>query len=53
MCRNHHPKRDTAGIVALALGVLLLLSLILPNGFLRGLLGCVLVVIGYLLCRRC
>ena len=50
---NHHPKRDLAGIILLALGVLLLFSLILPNGFLRGLLGCVLVVIGFLLCRRC
>ena len=39
MCCNHHPKRDLAGIILLALGVLLLFSLILPNGFLRGLLG--------------
>ena len=54
MCCHHHPKRDLAGIVVLGLGVLLLFSLVLPNGFLRGLLGCVLIVIGFLLCcGRC
>ncbi len=47
------PRRDTLSRLLLGLGIGLLLSLILPGGFLRVLVGLALIALGCLLSNCC
>ena len=47
------PRRENLSRLLLGLGIGLLLSLILPGGFLRVVVGLALIALGYLLSNCC
>ena len=51
--RGRRPWPNTLGLICVALGVLVILSMVLPSGFWWLLLGIGLIVFGLYLIKRC
>ena len=48
MCK----RNEVLGVALLTAGIALLVSLLIPGGFLRGILAVILIIAGFLILRR-